>query len=249
MKIECIALDNLPIIQKGDDLGELIFSALEEKGLMLKDRDIVVVTEKIVSKAEGRVVDLKDVIPSDKAKKLAKITGKDPELVELILGESKEVLAVGDNFIITEVKDGVILANSGIDQSNVKDGKAKLLPTNPDRSAEKIRAYLEKKSEKQIGVVIADSVGRPFRHGSIGIAIGVSGAKALWDRRGEKDMLGRELKVTRVAVADSLATTANLVMGEAAEYVPVVVIRGFNLLGKGKAGDLVREKERDIFRW
>ncbi len=249
MRIEAIGLDNFPFIKEGDDLGDVIFSALEEAGIKLEDKDIVVVAEKVVSKAEGGLVSLKEVAPSKKAEKLAEMTGKDPHLVELILRESKEVLAVGENFIIVETKHGFILANAGIDTSNVEDGKAKLLPEDPDESAGRIRKALEEKSGKRIGVVVADSAGRPFRYGSIGMAIGVSGVKALWDRRGEKDLLGKELEVTRVGVADSLACLANLVMGEASENIPVALVRGFDFQGEGKAGDLLRAKEIDIFRW
>ncbi|MEE9594863.1 MAG: coenzyme F420-0:L-glutamate ligase [Candidatus Hydrothermarchaeales archaeon] len=246
--IEVIGIENFPIIKKGDSLGELILASLKKMGIELHENDILVITEKIVSKAEGRLVELKDVVPSEKALKLAEATGKDPRIVELILRESCEVLAVGENFIIVETRSGFVMANAGVDESNVDDGTAKLLPLDPDRSAKEIKGYLERKTRRKLGVIISDSLGRPFRHGSIGVAIGASGLRTLWDRRGEQDMLGKELMVTRVAVGDCLASAANLVMGEAAEMIPVVVIRGFDFSGDGNALDLIRPKEQDVFR-
>lgn len=246
--MQAIGLENISLIEEGDDLVEIIFSALKDKGIELEDNDIIAVTEKIVAKAEGRVVDLTTVKPSKKAEKLAKTTGKDPRIVELILKESKEILGVGKDFIVVETRHGFICANAGVDQSNISAGKAKLLPINPDRSAELIRRGLEEKSQKRLGVIVVDSWGRPFRYGSIGVAIGVSGIKALWDRRGEKDLFGRELEVTRVAIADCLASVASLILGEAKEKIPAVVIKGFNFSGEGKASDLIRLKEEDIFR-
>ncbi len=245
--IEVTGIENFPIVKKGDDLGELILASMKKMEIELLENDILVITEKIVSKAEGRLVELKDVTPSEKALKLAEATGKDPRLVELILRESYEVLAVGENFIIVETRSGLVMANAGVDESNLEDGVAKLLPLDPDGSANKLRTYLEDKSGKMLGVIIADSLGRPFRNGSIGVAIGASGIRTLWDRRGERDMFGKALQVTRVAVGDCLASIANLVMGEAAEGIPVVVIRGFDFSGDGNARDLLRPKEQDVF--
>jgi len=230
------------------DIPGMVSRAIDEEGVSLADGDVVVVTEKIVSKAEGRVVELADVSPSPGAERLAKDTGKDPRLVELILGESNEVLRVGEGLIITETTNGLVCANAGIDQSNVRGGRAKLLPADPDKSAGEIRTALEKRYGVGIGVVIADSFGRPFRRGSVGVAIGASGIKALWDRRGEKDIYGRELAATRVAVADMLASTASLLMGEAGEKIAVVVIRGCDFTGDGNAADLLRGRDEDIFR-
>lgn len=247
-QMQAIALDNLPLIKEGDDLAEMIFRAATEKGVAFEDGDIIVVTEKIVSKAEGRVVELDKVKPSKKARRLAKLTQKDPRMVELILREAKEILALGTNFIVVETKHGFVMANAGIDQSNIEEGRAKLLPRNPDKSAEQIRNALEAKSGKKLSVVIADSWGRPFRYGSVGVAIGGSGIVALWDRRGEKDLFGRELKVTRVAVADCIASLASLILGEANEGIPVVVIKGLSFQGEGKAHDLLRDKKMDVFR-
>lgn len=245
--MKAIGLDNLPLIKEGDDLIEIISRAINEKGIVLEDRDIVVVTEKIVSKAEGRLLRLNRIIPSKEAKRLAERTGKDPRIVELILRESKEILWA-DNFMVVETKHGFICANAGIDQSNIEDGFAKLLPENPDASAEKLREGIEAKSGKRIGVLIVDSWGRPFRKGSVGVAIGASGIKTLWDCRGERDIFGKKLEVTRIALGDCLASAASLIMGEAGEQIPVVIIKGVDFAGDGSAKDLLRDKEEDVFR-
>lgn len=248
MRIEAIGLRGIPDIRPGDNLAEIILDAIERNNLKLEDGDIIAITEKVVSKSEGRLLRLDEIKPSDRAVELSKKTGKDPRIVEAILGESRDILGVGENFIVVETNHGFICANAGVDQSNVEEGMLKLLPTDPDRSAEEIRRRLEKETGKKLGVIIVDSWGRPFRYGSVGFAVGASGVRMLWDRRGEKDLYGRRLEVTRVAVGDCLASLASLVFGEAGEGVPCAVIRGFNLEGKGKARDLLREKEKDIFR-
>jgi coenzyme F420-0:L-glutamate ligase/coenzyme F420-1:gamma-L-glutamate ligase len=245
--MKTIGLDNLPLIEEGDDLVDIINRALEKRGIALEDGDIIAVTEKIVSKAEGQLVKLDEIEPSEKARELAEKTEKDPGVVELILRESKEILHAGE-FIVIETKHGFVCASGGIDQSNVKQGYAKLLPEDPDTSAKKIREGLEAKSGKSLGVVIVDSHGRPFRRGAIGIAIGASGIRTLWDRRGEKDIFGRTLEATCVATGDLLASAASLLMGEATEKVPVVIIRGLDFAGEGSGKDLLREKEEDVFR-
>jgi coenzyme F420-0:L-glutamate ligase/coenzyme F420-1:gamma-L-glutamate ligase len=244
---KAIGLDNLPLVKEGDDLVELIGAAVDEKGVALEDSDIIAVTEKIVSKAEGALVRLDEIEPSEKAKELGEKTEKDPRIVELILRESKEVIHVGE-FIVIETRHGFVCANGGIDQSNVEEGYAKLLPEDPDASARKLREGLEKKSGKRIGVLIVDSFGRPFRRGAVGVAIGASGIRALWDRRGEKDIFGRTLEATRVGIGDCLASAASLLMGEAGEQVPVVIIKGLDFAGDGSGLDLLRDKEEDVFR-
>jgi coenzyme F420-0:L-glutamate ligase/coenzyme F420-1:gamma-L-glutamate ligase len=248
MKLEIYALRHIPYVMKGDDIAALILEAMERQNLRLQDCDVVVVTEKIVARAEGREVELSNVTPSQEARRLAEITGKDARVVQLILDEAREVLAVGENFIIVETKHGFVCANAGIDQSNVHEGKAKLLPIDPDRSAEEIRRKLEAATGKRVGVIIADSFGRCFRYGSVGVAIGCAGVVALLDRRGERDLLGRELQVTRVAVADNIAAAANLVMGEGGEGIPVAIVRGLKVLGEGTVKELIRPKEMDVFR-
>ncbi|WP_456375533.1 coenzyme F420-0:L-glutamate ligase [Methanocaldococcus sp.] len=242
-KIEVIGLE-LPIFKGNENvnIAELISQ------YPIKDGDIIVIAETLISKLEGNVIDRNKIIPSKKAIELAKKTGKDPKVVQVILDEAKEIVKVGKNFIITETKHGFVCANSGVDESNVSNG-IKTLPKDPDKSAEKIRKEIEKLTGKKVGVIISDSVGRPFRKGSVGIAIGVSGIIALWDRKGEKDLFGRELKTTEVAIADELASMANVVMGEANEGIPVVIIRGAKVpFGEGKGKDLIRPKEEDIFR-
>ena len=243
-----IPLGNLPLIKKGDNLGKIISTALKSKQIYLTSGDIVVVTEKIVSKAEGRVINLKTILPTNMAYELSGITGKDPRLVELILRESQEILRAGNNFIISVTNQGLICANAGIDQSNVKPHHVKLLPINSDKSAFNIKCILEKKFQVDLGVIIIDSVGRPFRHGSVGLALGCSGITPLLDLRGEKDIYRKELLVTQVAIADCLASTANIIMGEADEKIPVVIIRGLNYKGEGQASDLLRSKTEDLFR-
>jgi coenzyme F420-0:L-glutamate ligase/coenzyme F420-1:gamma-L-glutamate ligase len=247
-KVEVFGLDTLPLVKKGDDIPGLIITAVGGSGLEIEDGDIIVVTEKIVSKAQGRLLPLESVVPSRKAQDLARVTGKDPRLVELILGESREVVRAGEGHLIVETRDGHILANAGIDQSNIPGGFVKLPPLDPDGVAEEIRGEIMRRTGKRVGVVISDSVGRPFRSGSIGVAIGSSGLASLYDRRGEKDLYGRELEVTQVGVADCIASTANLVGGEAAEGIPVVLIRGLDFPGEGRAADLVRPREQDLFR-
>ncbi|XRO76315.1 coenzyme F420-0:L-glutamate ligase [Methanocaldococcus sp. 10A] len=242
IKVEVIGLE-LPIFKGNEDinLSELIAQ------YPIEDGDIIVIAETLISKLEGNIIDKDKIIPSKEAIELAEKTGKDPKVVQVILDEAKEVVKVGKNFIITETKHGFVCANSGVDESNVLG--IKTLPRNPDESAEKIRKEIEELTGKRVGVIISDSVGRPFRKGAVGIAIGVSGILALWDRKGEKDLFGRELKTTEVAIADELASMANVVMGEADEGIPVVIIRGAKVpFGDGKGKDLIRPKEEDVFR-
>ncbi len=245
--MEIIGL-RLPLIEKGDNLVQLALESLSEESRSLEDGDILVFTEKIVAKSQGRMVDLASVSPSAEALRTAETVDKDPRLVELILRESNRVLKIGQNFIVTETKDGFVCANAGIDSSNVEEGHVKLLPRDPDETAEMLRREVQETTGKMVGIVIADSFGRPFRSGSVGVAIGVAGMTALWDRRGEKDIFGRPLQTTRVAVADCIASAANLVTGDAAEKTPVALIRGLNILGEGRGINLLRKSELDLFR-
>ncbi|AEF96721.1 coenzyme F420-0:L-glutamate ligase [Methanotorris igneus] len=241
-KVEVIGLE-LPIFKGNEhvNLAELIAQ------YPLEDGDVIVIAETLISKVEGNILKKEDIKPSKEAIELAKKLGKEPEVMHVILDEAKEIVKIGKNFIITETKHGFVCANSGVDESNV-DG-IKPLPKNPDESAEKIRKEIEKITKKKVGVIISDSVGRPFRKGAVGVAIGVSGILALWDRKGEKDLFGRELRTTEVAIADELASMANVVMGEANEGIPVVIIRNAPVpFGNGKGKDLIRKKEEDVFR-
>jgi len=249
------ALQGIPQIKAGDLLPEIIFTAIADNGLFLQDGDILILAQKIVSKSEGRLVNLTTVQPSAKALELAEYLGKRPELVELILQESNEVLRTRPGTIIVEHKSGFICANAGIDHSNVKGNWGNdedwvlLLPEDSDLSAAMIRADLELMSGARLGVIIIDSHGRAWRNGVVGTTIGASGLPALLDMRGEEDMYHYKLRVTTIATADELAAGASLMMGQASESTPVVLARGFPYpLREGNAQELIRKKERDFFR-
>jgi coenzyme F420-0:L-glutamate ligase/coenzyme F420-1:gamma-L-glutamate ligase len=248
-------LQNMPLIRQGDDLADIILSGLEAGNIGLEDSDILVVGQKIVSKAEGRMVNLVTVAPGNAAKQLAAQTQKDPRLVELILQESTAVLRTRPGTIIVEHKLGFICANAGIDHSNVAgSGNSStefvlLLPEDPERSAKHIRAKLEKISGKRLGVMIIDSHGRAWRLGTVGTCIGLSGFPAVIDERGWKDLFDYTLRITFVGVADELAAAASLMMGQAAEGTPVVHARGFPYpLREGSLNELIRPKGQDLFR-
>lgn len=250
------------MIQPGDDLAEIITQSLRSNHQSLEPGDILVLAQKIVSKAEGRKVHLTTVTPSPHAEALAAQTEKDPRLVELILRESREVLRTRPGLIVVEHRLGFVCANAGIDHSNVAGDEewVLLLPENPDASAEKLRTQLEQtvlgRVSKQdlgnppyTGVMIIDSHGRAWRNGTVGVAIGISGIPGLVDLRGQPDLTGRILQVTQVGAADELAAAASLVMGQAAEGTPVVHVRGFPYpLREGKLQALIRDREMDLFR-
>jgi len=251
LEIKIIGLSTIPLIKEGDDLADIIIEASKRESLEIKDGDIIVIAETIVSKAEGNMINLKAIKPRSKARMLAEQTGKDPRLVEAILRESKDIIRIGHDFIVSETKHGFICANAGIDESNVGDGMATPLPKDPDATAENIRVSLTDKTGKDIIVIIADTQGRPFREGAVGVAVGISGMKPLWDRRGETDLYGKSLKTTKIAVADEIASAASMVMGQANEGIPVVIIRGYphdHLKDHGSSKDLLRPKELDVFR-
>jgi coenzyme F420-0:L-glutamate ligase/coenzyme F420-1:gamma-L-glutamate ligase len=248
-------LPNIPLIRQGDDLADIIASALRTSHLELQDGDILVLAQKIVSKAEGRFVNLATVTPSARAFELASQTDKDPRVVELILRESNEVLRTRPGSIIVEHKLGFVCASAGIDHSNVAgDGDAVeemvlLLPDDPDKSARELREKLEAQSGARIGVMIIDSHGRAWRLGTVGLAIGLSGLPGLIDERGWQDLFGYTLKITVVGVADELAAAASLVMGQASEGTPVVHVRGFPYpLREGALNELLRQRDQDMFR-
>lgn len=243
-RIELIAPEGLPRINPGDDLARLI------AGLGLRDHDVLVIAQKIVSKSEGRLVRLGDVAPSPRAVEFAQQTQKDPRLVELILRESVEVVRTGPNLMIVEHHRGFIMANAGIDASNVDDPEqVLLLPADPDGSARRLRERLKEIAGVEVGVVINDSWGRPWRMGTVGMAIGAAGLPALLDMRGQPDMNGRILRVTEVGHADELAAAASMLMGQAAEGRPVVIVRGLGPPPRdGTAAELVRPKRMDLFR-
>jgi coenzyme F420-0:L-glutamate ligase / coenzyme F420-1:gamma-L-glutamate ligase len=246
-------LGGIPQVQPGDDLAELLIAALQEDGITPRTRDIVVVTSKIVSKAEGRFVDLATLEPSERARELAQITRKDARLVEAILREAVEVIRAKPNVLIVATRHGLIMANAGIDQSNLDAAdhgrRVLLLPEAPDKSAQQLKQRLDAHFSADIAVIVSDSVGRPWRLGTVGLAVGAAGVPSLWDRRGEKDLSGRPLEVTEVAFADAVAAAAVLAMGEAAEGRPAALVRGLDWSAKIRpAAALVRPKAEDLFR-
>lgn len=247
-----LSIPHIPHVQPGDNLAELLLAALRQADITLQTGDVLAVAQKIVSKAEGRQVSLADIEPGERAQAVAAQTGKDPRLVELILSQSEAVSRLRQGVLIVRHKLGFTSANAGIDRSNVAQAGAGetvlLLPEDPDRSAAGIRQRLEAAAGVSLGVVITDSHGRPFRLGTIGVAIGVSGFPALWDRRGEPDLYGYALQHTDVGLADEIAAAAGLLMGQAGEGTPAVLVRGLNLPpGDGQAADLVRPQHLDLY--
>ncbi|MCB9419447.1 MAG: coenzyme F420-0:L-glutamate ligase [Ardenticatenaceae bacterium] len=247
------AVPHIPDVQPGDDVAGLILAALDTTDLSLQSGDVLAIAQKIISKAEGRLVRLADVTPSARAVDVAAQTDKDPRIVELILQESDEISRLKPGVLVVRHRLGFTSANAGIDRSNVgpmtDDECVLLLPQDPDDSAQRIRQALCDRLGIDIGVIITDSHGRPFRLGTVGVAIGVAGLPALWDRRGEKDRYGYTLQHTDVGVADEIAAAAGLLMGQAGEGLPVVLLRGLQLpTHEGKAADLVRPKELDLYR-
>ncbi len=240
----------IPLIGPGDDLAAILGDAIFKAELCPRDGDVFVVAQKVVSKAEGRTVDLAGVTPSSRAVELAAATGKDPRLVEIILSESDEILRHRPGTIIAAHKLGIIAANAGVDRSNVgRDGLVLLLPKDPDASCARLRDRWQRRFGARLGIVIADSVGRAWRNGIVGIAIGVAGLPALRSLVGDRDLFGRPLEVTEVAVADQVAAAATQVMGQAAEGLPLVLVRGLEWeTSDADAKALQRPRERDLFR-
>jgi len=252
-EITITPLGGIPQVRPGDDLPALLIAAIERTGRKPCARDIVVVAQKIVSKAEDCYIDLEDVEPSPRAKALARITRKDVRLVEAILSEATEVVRAKPNILIVATPQGLVMANAGIDQSNLDEKdhgqRVLLLPEKPDQSAAEIKAALDRHFGVDMGVIISDSVGRPWRLGTVGLAIGAAGVPALWDRRGEPDLSGRKLEVTEVGFADAVAAAAVLAMGEAAEGLPAAIVRGLDWTAPARpAADLVRPRSEDLFR-
>jgi coenzyme F420-0:L-glutamate ligase/coenzyme F420-1:gamma-L-glutamate ligase len=244
-------LPGIPLIREGDNLAEIISGALSAAGIVLVSGDILVIAQKIVSKAEGRRASLSDFTPSAEAHRLAGIVQKDPRHVEAVLSESTEVIRAAEGVLIVAHRLGFVMANAGIDQSNVGDDPdgILMLPRDPDASCAKLKAELDARHNVDIGIIINDSFGRPWRNGVVGVAIGVAGTPALQSLVGTPDLYGRALRITEVALADELAAAASLVMGQSAEGLPVVHIRGFAARDqRSNAAALIRPKERDLFR-
>jgi coenzyme F420-0:L-glutamate ligase / coenzyme F420-1:gamma-L-glutamate ligase len=248
LAIEVIPVGGIPEVSKGDNLGAIILRALAKQGTRLENNDIVVVKQKVVSKSEGRVIKLGDVIPGRRAKSLGKREKKDPRLVELILKESVRVVRTGHGVIITETKQGFVCANSGVDQSNVGVGKAALLPVEPDESARRLRKALENDSSKDIAVIISDTFGRPWRRGQTDVAIGCSGMEPLLRYAGKKDKFGYALRVTEPSVADEVAGAAELAMGKLSG-IAAAVVRGVEFT-RGDSGirSMILPRRLDLFR-
>ena len=251
-RVELVALEGIPEIRPGDDLGAIIAGALRDADIGLREGDVLVITQKVVSKAEGRVVDLASVSPSPPAAEFAERWGKDPRQVELVLRESAEVLRMADGgLIISRTRQGFVCANAGVDLSNVGDGEvATLLPVDPDASARRLADGLWELAGVRVPVVISDSFGRPWRNGIVNVAIGSAGMEALLDLRGTPDVQGREMHSTIVAVADELASAADLAGGKVSQR-PVVLVRGYTALPAGGvdrgAAALVMERSQDLF--
>ena len=249
-KVEVFPVTGLPIVKEGDDLASLICQAAEKQGTPIQDGDIIVVTHVVVARAEGNVVNLETVTPSEFAKTVAKKTGKDPKLVEVILKESKGIIRMRERKLITETKQGIVCANSGVDRSNVPGaGNVALLPEDADHSAWVIKRKILQVAGKDVAVIVSDTHGRPLRRGEINIALGTAGFEPIRDRRGEKDLFGYRIKIKRTAIADELASAAELVIGQTDEAIPAAIIRGYNYPKSetAKATKLTRPTEEDLF--
>jgi coenzyme F420-0:L-glutamate ligase/coenzyme F420-1:gamma-L-glutamate ligase len=259
MRLSFIGIDGIPMIQPGDDLFALIAAAVEQMGERIQDGDVLVLAQKIVSKAEDRYLDLRTVVPGEEAETLAIEVDKDPRKVQAILDESNEVVRKREGVLIVEHRLGFVQANAGIDQSNIsheadlEDDLCLLLPVDPDHSAALLRDQIRDQLGVNVGVIINDSLGRAWRNGSLGLSIGVAGFTALENYVGQTDIYGRELLVTAVAAADGMAAGASLVMGQTSEKTPVVLVRGFKPAEPALPEDrgvkpLIRAKEMDLFR-
>ena len=247
-RLELIGLEGLGEVRQGDSVGKLISQACARQGLALTDGDVVVVAHKIVSKAEGRIVRLEGIQPSARALELARKLNKDPLLLEIVLGECRRIIRIGGGTIIVETHHGFICANAGVDLSNAGLGQVALLPLDPDRSAREIRKEIRQSGGAAPGVIISDSFGRPWRLGTVDVALGVAGLKAVKDYRGQKDRYGYELKGSVAAIADELASAAELVMSKSGG-IPVVIARGYDLeKDDGSVKELLRPEAEDLFR-
>ncbi|MDW0294004.1 MAG: coenzyme F420-0:L-glutamate ligase [Nitrososphaeraceae archaeon] len=248
-KVEIISILINDDIREGDDVGNLILKSIKEKKESLKENDVIVITHKIVSKSEGRTIDLTKIIPSEESKKISSRTGKDPKLVELIISQSNEIIKIQREIIITETKHGFVCANSGIDTSNVGNSNhVVLLPVDPDKSAREIRNYIRSRTKTNVAVIISDTFGRPFRKGQVNVAIGVAGINPIKSYIGDSDMYGNILRVTEIAIADEIASAAELVMGKSLR-VPVTIVRGYDFSSTDASiSTVTRAKKDDLFR-
>ena len=249
-RITILGLEGFPLVKEGDDIAATIVDVARRNGVGIEDGDVIVVSQKVVSKAEGRVVDLNDVEPSEEARSIAKLTKKDPRFVELVLRESRRVLKADPHSLVVEDNRGFTYINSGIDKSNV-EGPTRycLLPEDPDESALRIAERITQLTGRRVGVVVSDTSARPFRRGLVNFAIGLAYLDPFRDYRGQEDLFGYVLRVKRVAVADEIAAAAELVIGQGRERVPVAIIRGLRIsASKHSARELAVPREEDLFR-
>ena len=247
--IEIIEIRDFPLIKKGDDIATITVAAAAKQRLELRDSDVLVIAQKIVSKAEGRVINLRAITPSKFAERIARSCDKDPRHVEAILNEAGRIVRMQGAHLIVETPHGFVCANAGVDRSNVENEDCVIaLPINADESARSIRARIRELTGSNVGVIIADTFGRAWRIGQVNVAIGVDGLKPIIDYRGSEDMFGRTLNVTQIAIADELASAAELVMKKS-DGTPVALVRGIDYaIGEGSARQLIRPPEEDLFR-
>ncbi|MDB5078391.1 MAG: Coenzyme F420-0:L-glutamate ligase [Chloroflexi bacterium] len=264
-------VNRLPMIKPGDDLAALIYARLKDQGEDLRTGDIIAIAQKVVSKSEGRLVNLADIVPSERALEIAPIAGKDPRHIEVILQESREVIWVSPGIFVVETRQGYVCANAGVDRSNIAQSADPsqtdpavnqahdenewlcLLPVDADASAARLRARFKELSGADVGVLINDTHGRPFRMGGVGVALGAAGLLTLRDQRGESDLYGYQLQATLTALGDELAAATSLIMGQASEATPAVLVRGLAIsapAGADKGADiLIRPKDKDVFHY
>jgi len=247
-EVSIIGLSELPEVSPGEDLGQLLVKAARSQSVRINHGDVVVITSKIVSKAEGRIVRIREVEPSTLAKRVSRLLKKDPRVVEMIFSESRRIVRMVKGLLLTETRHGLVCANAGVDQSNIEAGYAALLPLDPDASAGRIRATIRSALGVDVAVIITDTFGRAWREGQTDVAIGLSGMIPLRDYRGQRDAHGYHLKVTVTAVADEIASAAELVMGKV-DRVPIAVVKGYTYpKGEGSSRALIRPPSRDLFR-
>ena len=246
MTIEIIPVQIDKDIQEHDDLVDLILSSHSKPEI--QDGDILIITQKIISKQEGSIVNLSHITPSILAAGIASEYKKDPRIVQLILEQSKRIIRMNDGIIIVETPQGLVCANAGIDESNVKDGHVTILPKNADESAKKLHQEIQKRTGKNIAIIISDTFGRPFREGQTNCAIGISGISSITDYVGTKDTFGKILHVTAIAIADEICSAAELVMGKSLQ-TPIAIVRNYKIFNpKGSVNDLIRKRSNDLFR-
>jgi len=247
--IQILGINGLPLVKPGDSIGDQIVEAAKAESIQIQPNDIIVVAQKVVSKAEGNILHLSTVHPSSLAETIAKTTGKDPRHVEAILRESSSIVRMRGAHLIVETPHGFVCANAGVDRSNVgEDDSVVLLPVDPDKSAKTIQHRIKELTGVNVGIIISDTFGRAWRNGQVNVAIGVAGLSPIVDYRGTGDMFGTQLNVTQIAIADELASAAELVMRKS-DRIPVAIIRGVKYVkDDGSIGQLIRPKEEDLFR-